>query len=211
MAYLKSQIYSPGVAATVALHAAFGLALLRFDGAQNLVAAAPVMVSLVESAGPERVIAPPKPTVKPPPVPKSPPPAPVVKAPESPPALTPPKPVTLPPAAESAAPGPEAVNDAPAPESAIVLSRFDADYLNNPPPPYPVHSRRLGEQGRVMLRVLVRADGTPAEVTVHRSSGSLRLDRAALEAVRKWRFTVRRGDTAIAAAVLVPISFTLEG
>lgn len=194
MAYLKSRIHSPGVAATVALHAAFGLALLQFGSAQSLVATAPVMVSLIDSAGQERVLAPPKNVVKPRTV-----------------AETPLPPVTSPAAVEPAPSGPQAAADAPAPEAAIVLSRFDADYLNNPPPPYPALSRRLGEQGSVMLRVQIRDDGIPAEVTIHRSSGSPRLDRAALEAVRQWRFTVRRGGMAVAAPVLVPISFTLQG
>jgi protein TonB len=152
------------------------------------------MVSLIDSAGQERVIAPPKRMVKPRQVPKAPPLAPVAKAPE-------PAPVETQP-----------VDDALAPESSITLPRFNADYLNNPPPVYPTLARRLGEQGRVMLRVLVRADGTPAEVEINRSSGSARLDRAALDAVRKWRFIpAQQGDTPVTSPVLVPISFTLEG
>lgn len=194
MTFLKSRIYSPGVAATVAMHAAFGVALLRFDSAQSSVAAVPVMVSLIDSAGQERAIAPPKPAVKPRVVPETPPPAPTAKASE-------PVPAEAPPA-----------DDTAALESSITLPRFSADYLNNPPPVYPTLARRLGEQGRVMLRVLVRADGTPAEVEINHSSGFTRLDRAALDAVRKWRFIpARRGDTPVTAPVLVPVSFTLEG
>lgn len=50
-------------------------------------------------------------------------------------------------------------------------------------------SRRLGETGRVILRVLVGADGLPKEVRLHKSSGFERLDQGALEAVRdRWRF-----------------------
>ncbi|MEX2164491.1 MAG: energy transducer TonB [Sulfuricaulis sp.] len=224
MAYLKSQIYSPSVAATVALHAAFGLALLQADGARSsTTVAVPVMVSLIESAGQERVTAPPKPLAEPRPAPKSPRPVPVTKAPEPAPAeATPanaaPEPMIALPSASTAKASEQAsaetrpVDDALAPESSITLPRFNADYLNNPPPVYPTLSRRLGEQGRVMLRALVRADGQPAEIRINRSSGFSRLDRAALEAVRQWRFIpAQQGNTPVPAWVLVPVSFTLEG
>jgi protein TonB len=73
-------------------------------------------------------------------------------------------------------------------------------------------SRRIGEHGRVLLRVVVRPDGTPESVELRQSSGSPRLDEAALDAVRKWRFVpARRGDVPITAAVIVPIVFALEG
>lgn len=92
----------------------------------------------------------------------------------------------------------------------VTEARFDADYLNNPPPVYPVLSRRRGEQGRVLLRVQVSAQGTAERVEVHTGSGHARLDAAALEAVRRWRFVpARRGDAAVAASVLVPIVFRL--
>ena len=48
---------------------------------------------------------------------------------------------------------------------------FNADYLDNPPPPYPALSRRVGEQGRVVLRVLVNPAGSADEVQVRSSSG----------------------------------------
>ncbi|MND04249.1 Gram-negative bacterial tonB protein [compost metagenome] len=60
--------------------------------------------------------------------------------------------------------------------------------------------------------MVVRPDGTPGNVELRRSSGSQRLDDAALEAVRKWRFVpARQGSTPVTAAVLVPIVFSLEG
>lgn len=55
-------------------------------------------------------------------------------------------------------------------------------------PSYPALSRRMGEQGRVVLNVLVKADGTAGAVSVKRSSGFPRLDDAASSAVRVWRF-----------------------
>lgn len=90
--------------------------------------------------------------------------------------------------------------------------RFGAAYLHNPPPRYPPISRRLGEQGRVMLRVLVSAEGTAESVEIERSSGFDRLDRAAVEAVRTWQFIpAKRDKQPISAHVIVPIQFTLNG
>ncbi|MCB1895878.1 MAG: energy transducer TonB [Zoogloeaceae bacterium] len=90
-------------------------------------------------------------------------------------------------------------------------ARFDAAYLANPRPAYPAQSRRLGEQGTVVLRVRVATDGAAANVTLHRSSGFVRLDRAAIDAVSRWRFVpARLGEDAIASWVQVPIAFTLE-
>ncbi|VEB40143.1 TonB family C-terminal domain [Chromobacterium violaceum] len=61
-------------------------------------------------------------------------------------------------------------------------------YLNNPAPAYPTVSREEGEEGTVRLRVHVSAQGLPQEVSVQSSSGFPRLDRAALAAVKRWRF-----------------------
>ena len=94
---------------------------------------------------------------------------------------------------------------------AIELPRFDMSYLNNPAPAYPPVSRRLKEEGRVLLRVLVSAAGSAEDVEVRTSSGSDRLDRAAIDAVRRWRFApARRGNETIAAWALVPILFQLD-
>lgn len=88
---------------------------------------------------------------------------------------------------------------------------FEADYLNNRPPAYPRASLRLREEGDVQLRVRVGPDGKPREVKLASSSGSTRLDRAALEAVQRWGFEpARRGGSAVAAWVVVPITFKLE-
>ncbi|HWP10351.1 MAG TPA: TonB family protein, partial [Ramlibacter sp.] len=90
--------------------------------------------------------------------------------------------------------------------------RFDADYLDNPAPAYPALSRRLGEEGKVVLRVFVRADGRPDAVEVKAGSGSPRLDEAAVHAVHRWKFVpARRGAEAVGAWVLVPIAFHLRG
>ena len=119
-----------------------------------------------------------------------------------------PTPIALPRAPTPAAP-PALV--AMAPVAALSQPRFDADYLDNPTPPYPAISRRLSEQGRVVLRVQVDADGRAAEVQLQSTSGSSRLDQSALDTVRHWKFIpAKLGKEAIAAWVLVPIAFTLK-
>ena len=103
---------------------------------------------------------------------------------------------------------------APAREAsvAVVPPRFDAAYLSNPAPAYPSASKRMGEEGRVLLRVQVGPDGRPTDVSIARSSGFSRLDDIARETVlRSWRFVpARQGDQAVAGAVKVPIDFTLS-
>lgn len=94
---------------------------------------------------------------------------------------------------------------------AAVAARYDAAYLRNPPPEYPPVARRRGEAGTVLLSVWVEADGRAGEVSVRQGSGSARLDRAALEAVRRWRFVpAKNGGVALASRIEVPIVFRLE-
>lgn len=84
------------------------------------------------------------------------------------------------------------------------------DYLGAPPKPvYPRHSQRLGEEGRVLIKVLVNMRGTVDSVALERTSGHGRLDEAALGAARQGRFkpyTVN--GQARAAYVIIPFEFT---
>lgn len=101
--------------------------------------------------------------------------------------------------------------EAAAPVEALTPPVFNAGYLRNPPPRYPISARRNGEQGTVTLRVLVDREGLPASVAVEKTSGFAPLDNAAREAVRAWRFApARRGNQAVEAWVLVPVVFRLE-
>jgi protein TonB len=94
----------------------------------------------------------------------------------------------------------------------VTQARFDADYLQNPPPAYPALSRRIGEEGTVVLRVFVETTGRPSQIEVKSASGSPRLDQAAQDAVWRWKFvSARRGMDAVGAWVLVPIVFSLRG
>jgi protein TonB len=100
---------------------------------------------------------------------------------------------------------------APAPSQPVTPPRFDAAYLKNPPPTYPVASRRTREQGTVLMRVRVLREGTPAEVLLEHTSGSPHLDEAAMDAVRHWRFVpAHRGTESVEAWVLVPVEFELH-
>ncbi|HEX7054368.1 MAG TPA: TonB family protein [Burkholderiales bacterium] len=217
-----------GMAAALGLHAFALYALLEHKPARSaLFAAAPIRVELVVPPKAEPAPAPPpkpkpkpvvkrKPVAKPKPPPK-PEPKPVLAAPAEAPAPLapapppPPAPEPSPPPPPAAAPVVAAAPPAPPPEP-VVAPVFSADYLKNPPPDYPALSRRLGEQGRVLLRVHVDARGRADEVQVRASSGFARLDEAAQRTVRGWKFVpARRGDDPVAAWVLIPISFRLEG
>lgn len=117
--------------------------------------------------------------------------------------------VTVPAPPAATQPAPSATSTAAQPT--VTAARFDAAYLHNPHPEYPPISRRLGEEGRVLLRVRVTADGRAAAVDVEKSSNFIRLDDAALRGVAHWRFVpAKRGDEAIEATVLVPIVFRLD-
>jgi protein TonB len=95
---------------------------------------------------------------------------------------------------------------------AVSEPRFDAAYLDNPAPVYPALSRRLHEEGQVILRVFVEPSGRASQVQIRTASGSPRLDQAAQDAVSRWTFLpAKRGAEAIGAWVLVPIVFNLRG
>lgn len=116
------------------------------------------------------------------------------------------------PAAATASAAPAEMPAAAAAPVSLTPARFDVAYLQNPRPNYPSLSRRLGEEGKVLLRVVVSPEGQPLTVDLERSSNFARLDEAARQTVARWRFVpARRGDQAIEAAVIVPLVFRLEG
>lgn len=92
-----------------------------------------------------------------------------------------------------------------------IAASYTADYLKNPRPAYPPMSRRLGEEGKVLLRVYVAADGSVSQVTVQNGSGYERLDEAAMRAVKNWKFApAKKGGASISSWVNVPIVFSLN-
>lgn len=87
---------------------------------------------------------------------------------------------------------------------------INAAYLHNPKPHYPKLSRRLGEQGKVMLRVKVDQSGNVEQIQINTSSGFARLDTTAQNTVQNWRFIpAQRNGQAISDWVMVPIVFNL--
>jgi len=198
-----------------------------------------VDVELVEQAAPESAAAAAEPPPVPqPPMPEPPKPDPVPEPPKPDPVPEPPKPDDMAPPKPKPTPKP-LPKPAPAKPRAVSNNAAQASpgataatassglpgatgaksggrtggpgHLYNPKPAYPPESRAAGEQGAVILRVMVEASGRPGSVSLARSSGFPRLDRAALEAVRRWRFKpATRDGQAFAATVDVPVRFSLR-
>ncbi|NMT73393.1 energy transducer TonB [Stenotrophomonas maltophilia] len=173
-----------GIAFVIALHLAAFMMLLIPAVAPKAVAEKErnVMVTIVD--------APPKPSPVPPP-----PQAPVVDVPEPRPndIVTPPSP-----------PSP------PAPPTSIEASVDISSKAMNPPR-YPPAAFRAGIQGEVILIIDVDANGNVTNVTVEKSSRNRDLDRAAMEAARKWRFNAAEsGGKKAAGRVRVPVNFALN-
>ena len=196
------------LAVVIALHAGVFLLILAAKTVAPQIMEMPLIVDLLQppetqkepEAKPLPVVRPQPVRQKPVPVPKAP--VPVIETTTS----TAPAPAT----AIAAPPENKAANAAPAEES-FSQARFDANYLRNPAPPYPALSKRMGEEGKVVLRVSVNPQGTADSVDIKTSSGSPRLDESAQKTVRNWKFIpAKRGDTPVQNWVLVPIIFKLE-
>lgn len=109
----------------------------------------------------------------------------------------PPRPAPMPPSAPRGA-GPTASGAAPVP-------------VEMPAPRYPAQAARRGLGGTVRVRADVGSDGVPTAVAVVDSSGTRELDRAALDAVRRWRFRPGQVDgKPVPGSVVVPIEFALR-
>lgn len=211
----------------------FHLAALWALQAGLLRRAAPIVQVVVPVEIVSEAVTPPAPKVEPPPPPAPEPPAavkrPAIRKPER---RLPPAPAPLaipepqpapnaptgelapqPPAPAAAVPvAPEPPPSAPSPSSGQVeLPSSGASYLQNPAPVYPAISKRLGEQGKVVVRVLIGPDGSPQKVELKRSSGYDRLDRAAVDYVMKCRYVPGKvGGVPQAMWYEAPVSFVLE-
>jgi protein TonB len=94
--------------------------------------------------------------------------------------------------------------------SATVVALTQASYRDTPRPSYPESARRDGREGRVLLRVLVDDQGRIKQVDINSSSGNDALDRAAAEAIKRWRFhPARYGDKPVESWLRIPIEFRL--
>jgi protein TonB len=218
-------------ALALAVHA-FALFAWRTVPAQPLlieVEGESVEVSLVESApaapAPEAPPAPPQAEPPPPPPEPVPPPKPPEMVLPEPPKATPtPQPAATPkpapkPASSVSRPNPRAVPNTVEPGTGGTAARGAGGgangagkplgrpaYLVRPVAAYPAESRAAGEQGIVVLRIIVSAEGRPTSVSVGRSSGFPRLDRAAVEG--GWR--CRISNAAAGAQFDSPVRFSLH-
>ena len=202
------------VVGVLSAHLVAGWALMQIDAVRNAVTdAAPLFVDLLAPPAPPPPPPPPppalrKPTPRPPPViatPPAPTPDPTpsfeVPAPEPPTVVAAPDP----PPAPQAPPAPP-----PPPSEPKVIPATAVRYVTPPAPVYPAQSQRMKEQGRVLLRVEIGADGRARQVLVSRSSGHARLDESAASAVRQARFApYTENGVALAVWTNVPIDFEL--
>ncbi|WP_460881673.1 energy transducer TonB [Pseudaeromonas pectinilytica] len=160
---------------------------------------------------PPEVVPPPKevPVVKPKPVAK---PKPVIKP--KPRAVTRPQTVRPVPAVVEPTPAPPVVAKAkpsPAAPPPIQEAQYQSASLRNPAPSYPPLSQRFGEEGKVLLRVLVSPAGEALAVELLTSSGYPRLDAAARKMVAKWRFIpAKQGQETLQTWLRVPVVFQLR-
>lgn len=191
-----------------AIHGALIFALAKLDVIQIAPRkAAPLVVELITvPPAPPLVSAEPKPEPVRPTEPRIVAPAPIVISPAPP-----------PPVATVAAPPPAAavvVAPAPMPAPAAPMSVADlaSKMVSATPPKYPLESRRKREEGTVILSVLLALDGGVADIGIAQSSGFPRLDKAALDAVRRWRWSPTLvGGKPVSVRGLVDIPFVLKG
>ncbi len=212
------------VAAIVALHGAAAWGLMQVPAVrQAVVEAAPLFVQIIAPPKPPEPVPPPPPPPPPPPKPlpkKPPPPKRVIAAPPPPvpaPApfvAPPPRPVELPPEPPVvlAPPAPPAPPTSPAPPPPPKMIPASAvQYLDPPQISYPRQSRRLGEEGQVMVRVYIDEAGLPRQVHVEQSSGHSRLDEAAVAGVRLARFKpYTENGQPVGGWARIPVPFELE-
>ncbi|MBQ0929452.1 energy transducer TonB [Ideonella sp. 4Y16] len=204
------------VLGVLAAHGALAWGLWQLDGVRQAVQTVlPLQVSWIAPPAPVPVPPPPPSPVTPRPLPR---PTPVIAAAPSPapapaaairvapePATAEPAPPAPPAPAAVAAPAP------PPPAAPVALPSSALRYLVPPAQVYPLTSRRLREQGTVLLRLVVDAQGLPQQVSLHRSSGFARLDEQALQAMRAARFAPHTvNGTAVPWTALAPLAYELE-
>ena len=116
------------------------------------------------------------------------------------------------PVAAVAAPAPPAPAPAPAPAPTTVQGGdLGTQMMSGKPPRYPIESRRKREEGTVVLALVLGLDGRVESISISRSSGFVRLDEAARDAVRSWRWAPTiRGGQPVKVRGVVEIPFVLQ-
>lgn len=195
-----------GILAILALHALVLTALVKLDVIPMAKAkSAPLVIDLIAEPAPPPAVEQPKPE-------------PAVERPVESPVVTPPPIVQT-----SAAPPPTVVTSpvpppprpatiAAPPAGPVSVANLDERMIEGEPPRYPTESRRKKEQGTVVLRLLIGTDGRVQQVSIAESSGFERLDKAALDAARRWRWQpMLRDGVPVEVRGLMPIPFVLRG
>ena len=105
---------------------------------------------------------------------------------------------------------PDVIADASSQIDSVVSATVPLRPVHMPKPVYPRAEQARGIQGEALVRVRVGLDGAPVQIRLERSSGNANLDRAALDAARKWRFepAVQNGTT-VEVEATVPVRFSL--
>lgn len=87
-----------------------------------------------------------------------------------------------------------------------------ADYLNNPPPKYPLLALRRNQEGTAVLRVEVNKEGYVKNLALKTSSGYSLLDTAALKSVKNWRFIPAKLSNGknTDSVVIVPVEYRIR-
>ncbi|WP_440225447.1 energy transducer TonB [Dokdonella sp. MW10] len=202
-----------GMAGTFAVHVA-AVAMLALPGTAPVAAVREVVATTItmHEKPPEPVMLPPPPEPQPRPRPRREP-VPVARPQPIPIVAEATTSMPVPPVADVIDEGP-AIVDAPVADPGPGTSagaNVTLAYAALVQPSYPDASRKKGEQGTVLLRVLVDVEGRVDTIEVARSSGSQRLDRAARDAVQKSRFRPVIVDGVPRPAWgLVPIAFTID-
>ena len=190
----------PAILLIAALHIVVITALIRMDVIVIKKKPQPLVVDLIAEAAPPPADVPPEPRTTP---------EEIV-----------PQLVTPPQIVETAAPPPPQLVVAPPPvrpapvaapsPAMMVIGNLDEKMISGNPPRYPMESRRKREQGTVLLRLLIGTDGRVAQVSIAESSGFERLDQAALQAARSWRWQpmIRDGQP-VEVRGTMPITFGL--
>jgi periplasmic protein TonB len=222
----RRAIVLPSLIIVLAVHAA----LLYFLFQQQIIPPpeqlATLLVNFIPSSKPEKILKPeaPPPAPKPKPKPaKKPLPrqlaakAPVVAEdePVAPPPEPEPEPEPAPELESQPEPAPAAVADAPVqmPQGPVTLSaELSVACPELSAPAYPALSRRLGEEGKLVLRVELDESGRVSMAEIVDSSGYKRLDEAAMVAVKSWRCNPpERNGLPVRAIALQPFNFVLQG
>lgn len=97
-------------------------------------------------------------------------------------------------------------------EQHVHLSQGDTIFENQPKPRYPMVSKKLGEEGTVIVKGCIEENGSIKNAVVINGSGYKRLDAEAIETVRKWTFSgINQKNKKIMSCYKIPIKFVLEG